>query len=76
MKNFDMFDDSLIHEIEEEMLEESKEKEAIYNKYYNMLTEEEKFDLAEEQYLDDNSGDSWYLAPKFIVESRKHKINK
>lgn len=69
MNNFDA-------EFEEEMIEEAEEEKAIFNKYYNMLTEEEKFDLAEEQYLDDALGDSWYLAPKFIVESRKHKVSK
>lgn len=73
MNNFDIFDE---HELEEEMIEEAKEEEAIFNKYYNMLTEEEKFDLAEEQYLDENPSDNWYLAPKFIVESRKRRAAK
>lgn len=70
----DMLDGDLDKEIQEEMLEEAKEEQAIFNKYYNMLTEEEKFDLAEEGYLDENSFDDyWYLKPKFVVESRRKK---
>lgn len=75
----DMLDGDLDKEIQEEMLEEAKEEQAIFNKYYNMkyynmLTEEEKFDLAEEEYLDENSFDDyWYLKPKFVVESRRKK---
>lgn len=57
----------------EEMLEESKEQSAIFSKYYDMLTFEEKFDLAESEFLDNDYDPYWYLGPKSIVENRRKK---
>ncbi len=59
----------------EEMFEETKEQSAIYSKYYDMLTAEEKFDLAESNFLDDDYNPNWYLGPKLIVEGRRKEGN-
>lgn len=72
----DLYDNLYDDLAKEEMEREAAEKRAIYDKYYNLLTEEEKFDLAEESFIDDGYDDNWYLGPKYIVESRKHKTNK
>ena len=77
---FDDLNDNELKELDDEIMEglmqEEAEQRAIYDKYYNLLTEEEKFDLAEESFIDDGYDDNWYLGPKYIVEGRKPKTNK
>lgn len=65
----------MAEQAKEEMMEEAKEEETIYNKYYQMLTAEEKFNLAESNFLDDGCNPNWYLEPKLIVEGRRKKAN-
>lgn len=80
MNNFDVnkkgkYEDGyelyMAEQAREEMMEEAKEEEAIYNKYYQMLTVKEKFDLAESDFLDDDYDPNWYLGPKLFVEARQ-----
>ena len=63
--------ETLEETVKREMMEEAKEEEAIYNKYYQMLTVKEKFDLAESDFLDDDYDPNWYLGPKLFVEARQ-----
>lgn len=65
-----------MNSFDDERNEEMAEEQAVFNKYYDLLTDDEKFGLAEEAYLDDSFDDNWFLVPKLILENRNRKINK